>query len=47
MRDAPVINEILGTADFDAVVSKLKTLCETGKAYNALCAEIENGFDRQ
>ena len=45
-EDAPVINEILGTADFDAVVSKLKTLCETGKAYNALCAEIENGFDK-
>lgn len=44
--DAPVISDIIGTADFDSTVSKLKTLCETGMEYNALSAETENSFDK-
>ena len=44
--DAPVISDIIGTADFEETVSKLNALCETGKAYNALSAEIENNFDK-
>ena len=44
--DAPVISDIIGTADFEGTVSKLSALCKTGKAYNALSGEIENGFDK-
>lgn len=44
--DAPVISDIIGTADFEGTVSKLNALCETGKAYNALSTEIENNFDK-
>lgn len=44
--DAPVISDMIGTADFEGTVSKLNALCETGKAYNALSTEIENNFDK-
>lgn len=44
--DVPVISDIIGTADFEGTVSKLTSLCETGKAYNTLSAEIENSFDK-
>lgn len=44
--DVPVISDMIGTADFEGTVSKLTSLCETGKAYNTLSAEIENSFDK-
>ncbi len=46
LTDAPVISDIIGTADFADIISRLDKLCKIGNEYRALSDSIGNDFDK-